>query len=99
MITKTVGKLRNLIKFRREIISCIRNSVNGDNVLLLSLKDNRFSVTGHTDSSAMNLYLLGRGLAMTHAKAKEEYPDLNTNDFLTQPIAVAMKEIEAETVN
>lgn len=97
MITKTVGKLRNLIKYRKEIVSCIVNAINADNVIVLSMQDKVFHVAGHTESDAMNVYLLGRGIGAAHSKAITEHPNLDSSDFLTQHLSVAIHTIQAES--
>ena len=94
MIQKSIGVLRNIIKQRKEIVNLVKQIATADDVITIVNKNNVLNILGHTESDAMNVYMLGTAIALSYKKALQDNPDMPLHDYMQQFIIVAMRHIE-----
>lgn len=95
MIKKSVGLLRKVIAKRAEIVRVINQVLHAENLMILEMSDSTFSVSGHTVGSDMTVFMLGRALGVSVKAAQEEYPDLQIDNYLSQPPRVAINYLQS----
>lgn len=96
MIKKSVGFARNLIKKHKEVIRGVRTLVEAEEVLLISRTNGVIDINGHTSSEAMTLYMLGTTLGVSFKQAKANNPELELDNYLSQPTTVAIRFLQSE---
>lgn len=96
MIEKSVGLIRNLYKKRKQITRLIQQFAIADDAIVILHKDNQFSVSGHSSTDAMTVYMLGVATGMSYKNAKDNDPNLTVEEYLYQPTSVALKQIERQ---
>lgn len=90
MIEKSVGFVRNLIKKRKEVYGLVKTVVNADNVLVINVTNDKISIVGHTDSDAMNIFMLGCAVSECHIRANENIEKgIELNEIIEQVSKVA----------
>ena len=91
MISKSIGVVRNLVNKRALMQELIKKIVLADDVLVITNTDNHIAVSGHTDSDAMNVVLLGTAVAAGYQAATKSITELELNQYLEQVSNVAYK--------
>ena len=96
MLEKQLAFARNLIKKRKDVIKGIQILVEAEEVILISRTNGEIGITGHTSSEAMTLFMLGTTLGVSFKQAKSNNPELELNDYLSQPSSVALRLLQKE---
>lgn len=94
MIEKHIGKFRNLLQKAERLTKCIKQVIEADDVIIISNKESRISISGHTQSTAMNLFLLGKAIGIAYMVDKDIEPKPDLQEYVNQPIKVALNHIE-----
>lgn len=96
MLNKPIEFARNLIKKRKDVIKGIQVLVEAEEVILISRNNGEINITGHTSSEAMTLFMLGTALGVSFKQAKASNPEIELNDYLSQPSSVALRFLQKE---
>lgn len=96
MLDKPMEFARNLIKKRKDVIKGIQVLVEAEEVLLISRTNGVVDIAGHTSSEAMTLFMLGTTLGVSFKQAKSRNPEMELNDYLSQPSSVAIRFLQNE---
>lgn len=94
MVKKSIGYLRNFVIKHKKLYPIIKELIVSDESVIILKKDNNFKVAGNVQSDAMAVYMLGVALATSYESAKANEPALKISDYLTQPVNVAMAQLE-----
>lgn len=96
MLTKSLAYVKKTFSKRHELLALMQQINEADDVLVITKKDNSVSVSGHTESEAMNLFMLGTAIGLGYGRAKQIEPNLDVNTYVQQPVNVALNHIYKE---
>lgn len=96
MIQKHVGLLRQIYHKRKDLKAAVLNVLKSEEHIHIAVHDKVMKVSGQTSSVPMNLYLLGRTIGISYLDALRSNPNQDMNEFLQQPLTVAIAHIKKE---